>query len=240
MNANTILDTSCTKDQAVAIMLGWSDEPIRYRPVSDYPTQEEWGNTPVYSLHEDIEDRKDTLKDEYAEALSNGMPVRDIEKKKSAVNIFEKQIVLARTYLCAIDDELVKGNASALRINPSVSNTAYVYITLTSLKTWAQQTFNLNILLSILTLESVQANNLLPKLKSAPGVKMREQEDVILEAIVRLGSDPLALPMKPRNGSGIKAQVRSSLENHPLFNGTTIFDTAWERLRYHKRIVDKK
>lgn len=219
-------------------MLHWSDEPIRYRPGSEYPTQEEWDNLPMFCLRDELDDRLESLKDAYAEARSDGMSARIVEQKQTAIKEFQNTIILARTYLCAIDDELAKGNSSALRLNPKASNAAYEYITLTSLKEWALQKFNLQILPDILTIDAAQASKIVPRGKSPPRLIMRNQEDVILEEIVRLNCDPKAIPKNPRRGPGIKANVRLSLNSNPLFAGSTVFDDAWERLRGQKRITD--
>lgn len=43
---------------------------------------------------------------------------------------------MAKTYLCAIDDELNKGPASALRVDVKLTNSSFTYITMASLNEW--------------------------------------------------------------------------------------------------------
>lgn len=240
MDSIITLDTSCTKDEAVATMLGWSDGPIRFSPRSKDPSQEELDNLPSYCLSDDLNDCLDNLESEYSEAKSRGVSAHEIEQKKSAVADFMERIALARTYRCAIDDELAKENLSALRIDPKRSNSICTYITLTSLKAWAFQTFNLEILPNILTTIDVQAINKAPKEKHKPRTKLRDQEDVILQEISNLGYTPKNLPMDAPGKPGVKAKVRDKLKGIKLFSAKTAFDRAWERLSKDKYISKLK
>lgn len=70
--------------------------------------------------------------------------------------------------------------------------------------------------------------------------KLIQQDTAILDAIVRLGYDPLNLPINPSGGSGVKAKVRSLLNGKGLFTGSTVFKHAWDRLRHFKKIKDQK
>lgn len=254
MTAQNIQDTSCTKDEAVAIMLGWSDEPIRYRPVSEHPTQKEFDESPMYCLQEDLDDELEWLESMYGDALhedkkqrpedksvrSNEQGAQSLEDMKTAIVEFKQTMILARTYLCAIDDELAKGNSSTLRIDFQSSNSAYTYITLTSLKAWALQTLNLKILPGILTIDSVQSKSVIQKEKTPPRVKMRKQEDAILDEIKRMGFDPKCLPKDEHGKPGIKADVKHVLKGNILFSGKTSYAKTWERLSTGKYIAKMK
>lgn len=212
------------------MLLGWSDEPIYYRSSSEYPTQEELDNIPEFYLQDELNNQLESLKDAYAEAKFDGMPKRDLEKKRSAINEFEKQIVLARTYLCDIDNELAS-NESILRIGINASNPLYDCITLASLKVWALKKYNKLILPNILIIDSPETSTIEPDEKPRPRQKLRDQEKAILGAITRLGHDPKNIPKNIKNQSGVKAIVRGLLKNNPIFEGSTVFDKAWERLR---------
>lgn len=233
------MDTSCTKDQAVAILLGWSDYSIRYRPASEHPTQEEWDNIPTFCIHEELNDRLEALKNDYAEAKFDGNPARDLELLRSAINEFEKQIVLARTYMCDIDDEFAKGDSSALRVDPQSPKGVYESITLASLKAWVLQKYKRDILPGILIIDTSQASKIDPAAKPRPRQKLRDQENAILDEIKRLGHDHGSLPKNPGGKSGIKKEVRDALKSNPLFKANTAFDKAWERLQQQERIITK-
>lgn len=63
-----------------------------------------------------------------------------------------------------------------------------------------------------------------------PMQAQRAQELAILEAIRQAGHDPLRLPRNEPGKPGIRSQVRKALNVDPMFNGTTVFKKAWERL----------
>lgn len=48
-------------------------------------------------------------------------------------------VLLAKTYLCAIEDEINKGATSALRVDVKRTNSHQTYITLTSFDAWAEE-----------------------------------------------------------------------------------------------------
>lgn len=75
---------------------------------------------------------------------------------------------------------------------------------------------------------------------ATPVPRQRAQEDVVLNAIKKLGYDPLALPRNPSGKPGPKAAVRAALSQDQLFKEwSTVFDHAWERLRADGSIVDQ-
>lgn len=60
----------------------------------------------------------------------------------------------------------------------------------------------------------------------------------ILAAIRDAGHDPNALPVNEPGKPGVKAFIRKSLNESPLFVGNKVFDKAWERLRSQGDIAD--
>lgn len=63
------------------------------------------------------------------------------------------------------------------------------------------------------------------------GKKQPQQQDLILTTIAGMGYDPRKLPPRSQGRSGVKAEVRKKLKEHPLFRGSkTAFDTAWKEL----------
>lgn len=74
----------------------------------------------------------------------------------------------------------------------------------------------------------------------SPLPRAAAQDEVILTTILSLGKDPKKLPLRAQGKSGVKREVRETLENrHPLFQGNKIFDRAWERLRSSGDIDDQ-
>ncbi len=81
-----------------------------------------------------------------------------------------------------------------------------------------------------------------PSIKNVPGKHSSrgyEQEVTILNAIHLLGFDPKAMPINKGGTSGAKSKVRHFLAAQKLFEGSTTFEKAWERLRSNKNIIDK-
>lgn len=70
--------------------------------------------------------------------------------------------------------------------------------------------------------------------------KLRSQEEAIINAIKKLGHSPDALPPHVTGKAGIKAAVRASMKDDPLFKGKTVFDATWERLRKFGEIQESK
>lgn len=62
-----------------------------------------------------------------------------IETKREAVRKTTADRALAKTYLCAIEDEINKGPMSALRVDIKRTNSNQTYITLTSFDAWAEE-----------------------------------------------------------------------------------------------------
>jgi hypothetical protein len=66
------------------------------------------------------------------------------------------------------------------------------------------------------------------------------QDAAILETIKKMGHDPFQLPKNPAGKPGVKADVRKTLKDNPLFAGSKVFDKAWERLSQVGDIVIAK
>lgn len=133
--------TSVTVDEAVAILLGRVDGPIWFRPLNDDLSQEEQDlhDSLAYSLQEDLENDKEQAESDLAEAEFDKMDECAVEARCEAVRKATADRALAKTYLCAIEDELSKGAMSALRVDVKRTNSHQTYITLTSFSAWAEE-----------------------------------------------------------------------------------------------------
>jgi hypothetical protein len=142
--------------------------------------------------------------------------------------------------VAALSDELKKGQRSVLKLDYALSNKTDIYITLDSFRAWATG----RLLPAKLP---GGAPSTVSGLSPAPSghatkpkrIKLRDQEDAILDEIRRKHQDPMALPKNPAGKDGIKAAVRAALRESPLFKGPTTFDKAWERLARDGRMVLK-
>lgn len=236
--------TSVTVDEAVAILLGVVKGPVEYRVLSEDPSPEELDSLGplVFSLQEYLQEELDNLESDLVEARADNMPsAKIIAEKQAAIQAHDAVTEKAKSYLCDINDELNKGDRSALRVDTKLSNTANTYITLSSFDAWATQYGR-----SVLAKLQKTAGITLPVIhlqpdalaKPQPRMKMRDQEDAILGAIKELGFDPTVLPPRVPAKRGVKSVVRDRLAQSPLFKRPSAFKNAWDRLRDSNKIVE--
>jgi phosphoglycerate-specific signal transduction histidine kinase len=237
--------TSVTVDEAVAILLGLTEGPILFQRSGDEssPEQQEAFDSLAFSIH-DLDEELEWLKSDLAEAIFDKLDSRVIAAKREAVQKQQDEIDHANTYFSAVEDELNNGVTSALRVDATRSNHR-PYITLSSLDEWAKSKgYGVQVLVAVTTAMLPEAE--LPKIsENKVRRKQRDQEKAIIEEIKRLGHNPLELPINKSGHPGVKAEVRNALQASQLFKGnstgekSTVFNKAWERLRYTKDIVEK-
>ncbi len=145
---NILIDqrTSCTTDQATAILLGRrSWDPIYHDQNPDADPEEvheqfmEWLDI---SIFEDLMYERDG----YLIALDDALGDEENKRNEVQVALCRERIVQcddtirrAKLILCDIDDELAKGAQSRLRRdNVATDKSGQVHLTLSSLKEWAK------------------------------------------------------------------------------------------------------
>ncbi len=130
--------TSISVDEAIANLLGWHQGPVEIKPLNNPPTpdEEEYCDSYRYSLGEDIEDREGVLQNELEDAKDDKLPCNLIDEKREALKKLRAEVIQAEEYLCVINDELNKGESSALRIDKELSHGSTKYITLHSFHQW--------------------------------------------------------------------------------------------------------
>ena len=236
--------TSVTVDEAVAILLDWADGPIWFRSTSDDPSPEEQEviDSLTYSLQEDLEGDKDQAESDLAEAIFDKMGESVIESKRKAVRKATADRALAKTYLCAIEDEINKGAMSALRVDIKRTSSHQTYITLTSFDAWAKEMkYRLQVLEPMPTIiqpsaEVVAENKNKPKVRR----RLRDQEETIVAEIKRIGYNPLEYPDNESGLGGVKSEVWATLKENELFISYGVFDKAWHRARKNGDIAEEK
>ncbi len=235
--------TSCTKDEAVGMLMGLIAGPIQLTPLEHEPTAEdlEFEDSFSYSVLEELDGERGSVEGIYIEAKRDKLPEDVIAEKLAALKEYDNKIIKANGYLCDIDDELSKGESSALRIDKAASN-LYVRITLSSLNEWTEDRYGISVLANRKFSTATQSqptlkNENLTVSNQARQQKLLAQEEAILNEIRRLGSDPKKLPKNKSGKPGVKADVRHSLKTNPLFEGVTVFEKAWERLLKARLVV---
>jgi hypothetical protein len=133
--------TSCTKDEAAAILLGLrSLDPIYQNPNPQADPDEvreqfmDWLNTSIFEV---LIEERDGFQSDLVDAQEENNP-DEIAACKERIVHCDDTIRRAKLILCDIDHELEKGNRSTLKKDKAASEeSGQVHITLTSLKAWA-------------------------------------------------------------------------------------------------------
>ena len=69
--------------------------------------------------------------------------------------------------------------------------------------------------------------------------KSKQQDSAILDWLKGNNFDPMKLPKPPKGKAGVKRDCRNALEIHyKMFSSTSVFNTAWDRLRQNNEIAD--
>lgn len=250
--------TNCTKEEAVAKMLGWTKGALRKRVISVTENGIPADELPYLQIFEGpledyLIDLRNAAVDEFYKSLETDAPHDVIVDKENAVKKCDEQIQLAGTYLAGITDELAKGKLSTLRIDKEATNkTGKKHITIQSLHDWALEKYGINILglstpVATVRTASVSSKQLSTNAEADIGKKQNtvkkqskllQQEEAISNEIAKQGYDAKKLPKNEKGKRGVKSEINAALEKDTLFEGKTTFDKAWQRLRDHNEIID--
>lgn len=182
----------------------------------------------TFCLAEYLYDELETLCSNYAENNFDKLPANVVAEKLTALNKHKKLIKDAEEIAPYVDDEIAKlatGKPSALRIDLQ-------FISRPGAKLYTH--------LSVIECGKKIRIQISKKLASEKGLRFPAQERAILDEIVRHEPDPKCLPKNAAGKSGVKAKVKNLLKNNPLFEGDTVFDKAWERLRKLGEVANVK
>lgn len=156
------LEASCTKEVAVAKMLGWLQGTIRKRviDVSEHGISADQMPHLLQlqgSLEEHLLELRNNASAKFIKAAEDEAPLDIIEEKEKAVFECDNLINLAAIYLQDITEELAKGDGFLLNIDQEATKkSGTTYITLNSLKVWALKKYGIAIGPSV---SSLPANN---------------------------------------------------------------------------------
>jgi len=151
--------TSCTRDVAVAKMLGWMRGPIRRRCIIMTEDGISEDQLPyLHKLEDPVKDLLLELRDAAQQRLYKAFDEdNELSSEESrqllsdAVDDVERlsqNIYLAAKYFRAIDDELAKGDESELRVDKTATIALNdPHIALSTLDTWAKKTYKISIFL---------------------------------------------------------------------------------------------
>lgn len=246
---NINLNSSFTRDETLALLLGLGDRRIihnEYDP--NIPDEIDIETDFAFDIEEYLNDEFEFLEGEYKLAKHEKEPDDIIAKKLEEFNKLKELVSKTEKYALYFDDEISKGDLSAIRLDKS-SNSFIPRYTLVSIHQWAINALKFpdislesfikeNTKLAELPLKDIEADksNAQPKIQKGK-LKSQEQEEAILAEITKQGYKPTNLPRNKSGLNGVKAEVRDALKNNPLFKGRTIYDKAWERLSKGKLIM---
>lgn len=140
--------TSCTKDVAVAKLLGWMQGPIRRKYINiekDGISEEQLPYLHILDepvANQLLELRKSAQR-RLTEAFENDASDEILTELEDKVKYFDSQIHLAAQYFRDIDDELSKGDNSELRIDlESTNKTGVSHIAISTLELWSKKKYS--------------------------------------------------------------------------------------------------
>ena len=236
---------SCTKDEAVAKLIGWMRSPIRRRliHINEYGSVLPEHLATMHSLDgpllEFMEGQRESARIEFLDAVEGDATLAEIQEKEATVSIWLKRIEDAVTYFRDIERELANG--SALLIDQTTTDqTGTKRLTLESLDQWAVKKYGISTLANesapLPSIQPEQSTSDTQALDDLP--RQRAQEQSILNVIADLGHNPKCLPKNKAGKRGVKFAVRTKLKGSDLFPTPGIFDKAWDRMRGFGDIAD--
>ena len=144
-------ETSCSKEEAIAKLLGWMRGPLRRKYVEFTPGWISEDQLPyLYSLEGTVQahlqDLRTTEHAAYHQAAIIDMEDVIAEEKRQSVARIDGLILNAARYLREIESELDRGDASLLKIDhEATESTGVIQLTLSSLDRWSHQQFKFSI-----------------------------------------------------------------------------------------------
>lgn len=145
--------TSCTRDEAAALLLGWMQGPIRYKYI-----QVTTEGIPMAqmryllalaggSLEKHFVMLREAAQIAMNDAYKSDATMEVREEREKAVSVIDESIQKAASFLMDIDDEIAKGRSSAFRIDPNATDSSGIaHYTLRSVDQWALKHYNIHII----------------------------------------------------------------------------------------------
>lgn len=229
----TIIDfrSSCTKDEAVAKLLGWSRGHIFPKNIKLTVfgiAAEDLKNVPSneYAVNEQLQGLLEAARHKLIDAAENGATHEALWELEDEVRKRKDLITRAIAYFIDIDSELSKGMASAIRPDAeATAGSGVLHLTLGSLDEWAKQKYGFSILETVPTqVEESPISNLNSSASVAEDDKASDKVPdsfyytmaLMSEFIARRMAGKFAHPDKSPNISGLStALLELALEIDP-------------------------
>lgn len=241
---------SVTVDEAAAIMMGYLDGPnVFYYQEGATDEEVEYIRNIAYDLAQDWADEREELEEKLHFAIRKGRPKKELDDIRGRLAQVNLEAGKAQRWMCEIEDELSKGESSALRLDKKLSNDHVSFITIWRLHEWAKaKGYQIHLKGWPIAGDDAQEMPDPTALGSGSGAeqettkkripKQTAQKEAILGALKDLGHDPKSLPKRSPGKPWVKTAVRERLRTNPLFASQRAFDKAWEALRGEKELVE--
>lgn len=143
---------SCTKEDAVAKLIGWMRGHIHPKIIevteqSAYAEQLPYRHCIHVSLQDELEKLREKARHELLDAMAVSDNFDDFYEQYDAVERYDELIKLVAFYLVEITDEIAKGKDSLLRVDQQATDsTGVTHFTLKSVDQWALESYDIPIL----------------------------------------------------------------------------------------------
>lgn len=232
--------TSCTKEEAVAKLLGWMRGSRRLSHI--HLTSDGLIDTDklpyLYRLPSSLFDLIDEERESASRLLISAVVAGNLEEQSRLERIVEYwDDVGERTghYTLDIEAALSMNNPQLEVDEKETKATGVTHITLVSLDRWARLTYRKTVV--GVTCDPPYDDQ--PPRPARPCLLGKQRTNTILKEIRRMGRDPEKLPAREKGKSGTKAEVREKLQrDRSLFPNRKAFDKAWQELRDSKRVME--
>jgi hypothetical protein len=138
---------SCTKDEAVAKLIGWNRGPFRKRYIQlaegGIP-RDQWPHiyTPDEPLHEQLRGLREQALRRFYSAYNDGASEEELDACLSEVDAIDSIINQASAFMIDIEDECAMADRSRLRIDPEATReTGITHLTVASIDAWAREKY---------------------------------------------------------------------------------------------------
>jgi len=253
--------SSCTRDEAIAKMLGWMQGHVRKRfikvtargvsedQLADLASLDE-------PLLEMLADLREVARQDFIQTFEDDADLDVIIKKDESVAMLDSLINKAVAYGFAFDQEAGMPQSTLCIDQSATEETGITHFTLNSVDQWSRRQWGVAIEPSF-SQDTISGVAIVPQelvhqsrqaivegTEGKKAVKTRRRQLDQVEAIVaeirRQGFEPLDIPKIEPGKRGLKAQVSTALQKTPLFGSVKVFDNAWERALKGRDIAYKK
>lgn len=221
--------TTYTRDEAISVMLGMGVERYAPPPYEATPEEVDVCEAMSFCVRSHLNNEYEDARSDYFEAKYDNLPADVVAQKLADLDRIKWQKANYEEYARIFDDEIAQADPKVRLLH--TDKYAVKHYTVNSVRQWIADNNYGSAISAQYARPSVDTKSDIAIQESSTQQKLLAQEKAILAGISNLGHDPKKLPKNISGKPGVKANVRRSLKDDELFDGSTIFEHAWERLR---------